>query len=93
MIPRKLAHINGKESMPNWLKCTVTKGVFTHERTVTVRERSGELLSVFVPADTADEIHGRVQVRTVEREGYALALLPDSYHSVVEVESSDLVPA
>ncbi len=93
MIPRKLAHINGKASMPNWLKCTVSKGMFTDERTVTVRTRGGELISVFVPIDAADETHGRVKVRVAERGGYSMALLPDEHRSVIDVESSDLVPA
>ncbi len=79
--------------MPKWLKCTVTKGMFSDEYTVSVRTRSGETVSVFVPKDAAEEDRGRVRVRVAEREGHAVALLPDEHQSVVDVESSDLVPA
>ncbi len=77
--------------MPKWLKCTVTKGMFSDEYTVSVRTRSGETISVFVPKDAAEEDRGRVRV--AEREGHAVALLPDEHQSVIDVESSDLAPA
>lgn len=79
--------------MPKWLKCTVTKGMFSDEFTVSVRTRSGETVSVFVPKHAAEEDRGRVKVRVAEREGQTVALLPDEHRSVVDVESSDLISA
>ena len=79
--------------MSKWLKCKIAKGMFSDEYTVIVRTRSGEDISVFVPKDAAEEDRGRVRVRVAERMGHTVALLPDEHQSVVDVESSDLIPA
>jgi hypothetical protein len=79
--------------MPKWLKCTITKGMFSDEFTVIVRTRNGENVSVFVPKEAAEEREGRVKVRVAECGGRSLAWLPDEHQSVVDVESSDLQPA
>jgi hypothetical protein len=79
--------------MPKWLKCKITKGMFSDEYTVIVRTRGGENVSVFVPKDAAEELQGRVKVRVAERMGNIIALLPDEHRSVIDVESSDVVPA
>lgn len=79
--------------MPKWLNCTITKGMFSDEFTVSVRTRNGDTISVFVPRDTAEEDRGRVKVRVAENNGHMVALLPDEHRSLVDVESSDLVPA
>jgi len=79
--------------MPKWLKCEITKGMFSDEYTVIVRTRSGETVSVFVPKDAAEEHPGRVKVRVAECEGRSIAWLPDEHQSVVDVEASDLQPA
>ena len=79
--------------MPKWLKCKIDKGMFSDEFTVIVRTHGGDNVSVFVPRDAADLNEGRVKVRADERDGTAIAVLPDENQSVVEVSSSDLVPA
>ncbi|MCX5662371.1 MAG: hypothetical protein NTW19_22050 [Planctomycetota bacterium] len=79
--------------MPKWLNCIVTKGMFSDEFTVTVKTRDGGQFAVFVPRDAADESAGRVKVQASEQSGKAIAILPDEQQSVVEVASSDLVPA
>jgi hypothetical protein len=88
-----LIYYEGKESMPNWLKCTVAKGMFSDEFTVVVRTRSGESVSVFVPRDCAEELGSRVKVRVSERSGHNFAVLPNDNQTVVDVDSADLVPA
>jgi hypothetical protein len=79
--------------MPKWLKCKIAKGMFSDEYTVIVRTRSGEDVAVFVPKDYAREDDGKVKVRVSEQEGLAIAVLPDANQSVVDVESSELMPA
>ncbi len=79
--------------MPKWLKCTITKGMFSDEVTVSVRTSSGENVAVFVPKDYAQVDQNRVKVQVVERSGQAVALLPDANQSVIDVDASELVPA
>jgi hypothetical protein len=79
--------------MSKWLKCRITKGMFSDERTVIVRTRSGETIAVFVPKDATEEPQSRVKVRVAECQGRSFAWLPDEHQSVVDVESSDLQPA
>lgn len=79
--------------MSKWLKCTIEKGMFSDEFTVTVQTASGERISVFVPKDAADQQLERVRVRVNEQRNRAFAVLPDENQSVVEVPSSDLVAA
>lgn len=78
--------------MSKWLKCIITKGMFSDEVTVTIVTRSGEKVAVFVPKDSAQTDHSRVKVRVSEQSGHSLALLPDANQSVVDVDSSELVP-
>lgn len=77
--------------MSRWLKCQVTKGMFSDELTVTVCTRSGEKVAVFVPKDAAEVREGRVKVRVAEQAGGSIALLPDEHQSIVEVHRSDLM--
>ena len=64
--------------MPKWLKCKITKGMFSDEFTVIVRTSSGETVSVFVPKEAAEEEQSRVKVRVAECKGRSIAWLPDS---------------
>jgi hypothetical protein len=82
--------------MPNWLTCTIKKGMFSDEFTVIVNTASGERISAFVPKDATQDVHGeqgRVRVRVSERAGRFLAVLPDELQSVVDVDGSQLIPA
>jgi len=78
--------------MPKWLNCTISKGMFSDEFTVSIRTRSGENVAVFVPRDLAEEKQGRVKVHVTERSGHMIAVLPDANQSVIDVESSELTP-
>jgi len=79
--------------MPKWLKCKITKGMFSDEYTVIVRTRSGENVAVFVPKDDAQADNGRVRVKVSEESGHAIAVLPDANRSVIDVDASELMPA
>lgn len=79
--------------MSQWLKCQVTKGMFSDELTVTVSTRNGERVAVFVPKDAAELKNGRVRVRVAEHAGRPIALLPDEHQSVVEIRESDVITA
>lgn len=79
--------------MSQWLKCQVTKGMFSDELTVTISTRSGEKIAVFVPKSAAEEQSGRVRVRVAERSGHSFAWLPDEHQSVVDVRACDIQPA
>ena len=79
--------------MPSWLKCKIAKGMFSDEYTVTVRTRSGENIAVFVPKYYAQEDNSRVKVQVSEDSGRAIAVLPDANQSVIDVDSSELMPA
>lgn len=79
--------------MSQWLKCQVSKGMFSDELTVTVSTRSGEKVAVFVPKDAAEENSGRVRVRVAQRNGHSFVLLPDEHQSVVDVQASDVQSA
>jgi ribosomal protein L14E/L6E/L27E len=79
--------------MPKWLKCKITKGMFSDEFTVIVRTLSGENVAVFVPKDYAQEGNGRVKVKASEALGHAIAVLPDANQSVIDVDASELTPA
>jgi hypothetical protein len=77
--------------MSSWLKCKVLKGMFSDEVTVVIRTLDGESASFFVPRSAADD--GRVKVRVAQHAGHTVALLPDEYQSVVDVEPSQLISA
>ncbi len=79
--------------MPKWLRCTIDKGMFSDEVTVTVLTRSGESVAVFVPRKEADDRNNRVRVNAFEANGDCVAVLPDDRRSVVDVDASDLLPA
>jgi hypothetical protein len=79
--------------MAKWLKCTISNGMFSDEFTVTVHSRNGDPIAVFVPRQAADDENKRVKVKTFEREGRTIAVLPDEHQSVVDVKDSDLQPA
>jgi hypothetical protein len=82
--------------MPNWLSCTIKKGMFSDEFTAIVTTTNGEQVSVFVPKDSTQDVRGesgRVRVRVSERSGRFMAVLPDEHQSVVDVDSSQLQPA
>ncbi len=88
--------LSGKDSMPKWLKCKISKGMFSDEFTAIVTSRTGDVISVFVPRDATQLTHagyGQVRVRIAEQSGRVMALLPDEYQSIVDVDSSQLVPA
>ena len=74
--------------MSNWLKCKVLKGMFSDEVTVVIRTLGGDA-SFFVPKSAADD--GKVKVRVAHHAGHTVALLPDEYQSVVDIESSQLI--
>ena len=82
--------------MPKWLSCTIKKGMFSDEFTAIVTTTSGDRVSVFVPKEATQDVQGergRVRVRVSERSGRFIAVLPDEHQSVVDVDSSQLVPA
>jgi hypothetical protein len=79
--------------MSKWLKCKLAKGMFSDEYTVSVSTRTGEIVSVFVPKNFAQEETSRVKVRVTESAGRSFAWLPDEHQSVVDVNASDLQPA
>ena len=79
--------------MAKWLKCDVQQGMFSDEFTVIVQTRSGGRMSFFVPRAAADNEQKRVKVRVAEREGYAIATLPDDLQSTVDVSNEALAPA
>jgi len=76
--------------MPNWLKCSVMKGMFNDERTVTVTAASGDRVAVFVPYDQVNEQLGQVKVFTVMDSGAPVAILPDADRSVIRIRAADL---
>lgn len=78
--------------MAKWLKCIISKGMFSDEFTIVVQTHNGDKVSVFVPRESADDQQGRVRVRVIQGQGTTMAVLPDENQSVVEVESSDLIP-
>lgn len=79
--------------MPKWLKCKITKGMFSDEVTVIVRTRSGENVAVFVPRDLAQERKSLVKVQVSEQYGHTIAVLPDADRSAIDVDTSELMPA
>ncbi len=79
--------------MSKWLKCTVSKGMFSDEVTVLVHTRSGEAISVFVPRSFASKELNQVKVRATQNEGQFFAVLPNDNQTVVDVNPVDLLPA
>ncbi len=79
--------------MAKWLKCEITKGMFSDEFTIIVHARGGERISVFVPKSAADEEGKRVTVRVDKSREGAFAWLPHEHQSVIPVQESDLQPA
>ena len=81
--------------MPKWLNCTIKKGMFSDEFTAIVTTTNGDQVSVFVPKDATQDVQGesgQVRVRVSERSGHFIAILPDEHQSVVDVDSSQLLP-
>jgi hypothetical protein len=79
--------------MPKWLKCTIGKGMFSDEFTVTVHTLAGEAIAVFVPKQAANDQKNLVKVKTFDQQGKTIAILPDEHQSVIDVKATDLQPA
>ncbi len=78
-----------------WLKCRVSKGMFSAERVITLNNKCGGLVCEFVPADQVQGQgkSGRVKVSVFTRDGVLWAVLPTVYSESVAIEPTQLVPA
>lgn len=83
-----------------WLRCSVSKGMFSDELAVTIPGTWGEheITSVFVPRDlvrhpSPPPTEGHVKVRSYFKDSTWWAILPTEYDLAIPVKSSDLVPA
>jgi hypothetical protein len=79
--------------MRKWLKCEISKGMFSDEVTVKVQDAGGEPVAVFVPKNQVRVDQPTVSVRMYEGYGKTFAILPDERHTAVAVTSSDLQTA
>lgn len=75
------------------LKCNITKGMFSDERGVTLRDTSGRQVSVFVPKPcvSKDNGEGTVKVRAFRDNQQTWAVLPTEDSLLVRVNDSDLM--
>lgn len=76
-----------------WLKCNVSKGMFSNERVIAFNMRGSGLMEYFVPADTVEGQgqDGRVKVRVITHNDGPWAVLPTPYSKTVPVEPTQLV--
>lgn len=78
--------------MLKWLKCSVSKGMFSDELTVFVKTSCGDPVSVFVPKAYAEAESGRVKVRVADDNRH-FVVLPNDLQTVIDVNPADLMPA
>ena len=82
---------NGDDVMTRWLECRVSKGMFSDERTITVRHRDNSPREFLVPMDMVrgEGEQGQVQVKLVSRRDGKWAVLPTiPYKASIPVEDS-----
>lgn len=79
--------------MNKWLKCEISKGMFSDEVTVKVRDLQGASIAVFVPKNKVKEEQRVVSVRAFEGQGKTFAVLPDDRHTSIAVSATDLQTA
>lgn len=77
-----------------WLKCSVSKGMFSNERVIIFNIKGNGSLEEFVPADKVEGQgkNGRVKVRVITRDDGQWAVLPTPYGKTVPVEPAQLAP-
>lgn len=79
-------------SETKWLRCAVTKGMFSDEVAVTYPAEGSYRKSVFVPrreVEGAGE-NARVRVHVTIRDGKTYATLPSSARDIVTVSGGDI---
>ena len=79
-----------------WLKCFVSKGMFSDELAIKVSALRGEELSVFVPRAEVEggvDQPGKVRVRVFHQDKTAWAVLPTENRATIPVKDADLVAA
>lgn len=79
------------QEVDRWLRCRVTDGMFSNERTVVIRRRGNGTVAFFVPAQST-EGGSRVRVRVFHRIDGAWAELPTPYHDSIPIEEKELDP-
>jgi hypothetical protein len=74
------------------LRCSVERGMFSHERAVTCNSRAGEI-PVFVPETYVHQQNGSssVKVRVYQMESAWLAILPMEDQLAIVVDGTDLL--
>lgn len=66
-----------KKSMPAFLKCKVSPGVFNHERSISIVTSDGQEVLGFFPAQTIDEEKQLLKVEILEtRDNQCLIRVP-----------------
>ncbi len=76
-----------------WLKCRLSKGMFSDEIAVTYPADGPVKKSVFVPrTEVSGEIDsvGKVRVDIVRRQNVTMALLPSAHRDMVVVSDQDV---
>lgn len=78
-----------------WLKCKVSKGLFSDERLITVEIKGNRSVDEFVPADQTrgGDRDGRVRVSIGTINGVLWAVLPAVYSESVPINPTQLMPA
>jgi hypothetical protein len=87
----------GDETMSEeWLKCRVFKGMFSDERAVVFRLKSGEDYSAFVSeSKVIGNINeeGKLRVKVFRNNGSILVQIPTDQPEVMAVQGQDLITA
>jgi hypothetical protein len=77
-----------------WLKCAVSKGMFSDELAVQCQPLGGAPRSFFVPkskvADVANA-EGRLHVRIFKKDQTVWAVLPTENKAIIPVDESDVM--
>lgn len=76
-----------------WLKCSVSEGMFSNERVISVDVRGGGIQDEFVPADTVEGQgeDGLVKVNVFIRDDGRWAVLPTCYSETIPIERRQLI--
>lgn len=77
----------------SWLRCSISKGMFSDERAVTYPPRNGlHSHSFFVPSDDVREQGGTaVRVEIFSGNGATFAVFPNDARTTVAIEPSDIL--
>jgi hypothetical protein len=83
--------------MLGFLRCRVSKGMFSNERVIELKLKNGKILTFVVESSDVTEANtsgcGAVKVWVNIEEGDRWAMLPTPQRDLVRFEESDLVPA